>query len=193
MARADHRIPAQEIVEARLLKEQRKYTFFKFLIITLCVLITVAAATALVAILFLQVLRIDGISMADTLQEADLVVARNASDFEKGDVIAFYHGEDILVKRIIAVEGDTVDIKKDGSVYVNDELLEEPYLMQKALGRCDLEFPCKVPEGTKFVLGDHRSVSIDSRSSTIGCIHDGDIIGKVFLRIWPLGHFGPVR
>lgn len=193
MARADDRIPSQKIVEARLLKEQRKYHFLKLLLITLCILATVAATTALVAILFLQVLRIEGTSMANTLEEGDLVIARNTSDLEKGEVIAFYHEDDILVKRIIATEGDTVDIKKDGSVYVNGELLEEPYLMQKAMGNCNIEFPCKVPEGKKFVLGDHRIVSIDSRSSTIGCIDDSNIIGKVFLRIWPLRCFGPVR
>lgn len=193
MAIADSRIPAQEIVEARLLKEQRRYNIVRLLAITLCILTTVAAATALIAILFLQILRIDGSSMADTLGESDLVIAHNASGYEKGDIIAFYHEDDILVKRIIATAGDTVDIEADGSVYVNGELLEEPYLSQKALGSCNIELPCKVPEGENFVLGDHRSVSIDSRSSTIGCVSESEIIGKVFLRIWPLRDLGPVK
>ena len=193
MARADSMIPSREIVEARLLKEQRRYHYLRLLIITLCLLATVAAAAALIAILFLQILRIDGTSMADTLRESDLVVAYSASSFEKGDIIAFYQEEDILVKRIIATEGDIVDIGPDGSVYVNGQLLEEPYVKQKALGGCDIELPCQVPEGESFVLGDHRNVSIDSRSSAIGCIRDSEIIGKVFLRIWPVKEIGPLK
>lgn len=193
MARADSRIPPLAVVEARLLKEQKRHRSLKLTVITLCILAAAAATAALIAILFLQILRIDGTSMADTLQERDLVIARNTSGAEKGDVIAFYHGEEILVKRVIAMAGDTVDIGADGTVTVNGEPIEEPYLTQRALGHCSVQLPCQVPEGKYFVMGDHRTVSIDSRSQAVGCVAEEDIIGKVILRIWPIKGFGPVR
>lgn len=193
MARADSRIPSLEVVEARLLKEQKRHRNLKFSVISLCILVTAAATAALIAVLFLQILRIDGTSMADTLRERDLVIAHNTFGADRGDVIAFYHGEDILVKRVIATAGDTVDIGADGTVTVNGEPLEEPYLTQKALGRCNIELPCQVPEGRYFVMGDHRTVSIDSRSQAVGCVAEEDIIGKIILRIWPIKDFSLVR
>lgn len=193
MAITDNRIPAAEIVERQLLKARKRHLILQRTAVTLSVLATVGAAATIIAVLFFQVFRIEGKSMADTLRERDLVVVENMSGFQKGDIVVCSYGNNILVKRVIATEGDTVEIDESGSVAVNGELLEEPYVTEKMLGNCNIEFPCVVPEGRSFVLGDCRSVSIDSRSTAIGCIENRSIIGKVFFRIWPLSRAGRVR
>lgn len=193
MAIADSRIPAAEIVENQLLKAKKRRLIFQRLTATLGVLATVGAAATIIAVLFLQIFRIEGKSMADTLREGDLVVVKNKSSYQKGDIVACYHGNDVLVKRIIATEGDIVEIDKNGNVTVNGELLEEPYVTEKMMGNCNIEFPCVVPEGSNFVLGDCRAVSIDSRSSDIGCIENRNLIGKVLFRIWPPGRIGRLK
>ncbi|MCM1025817.1 MAG: signal peptidase I [Roseburia sp.] len=193
MAITDSRIPSAEIVEKQLQKSKRRRLIFQRAIVTIGVLATVAAAAVIIAVLFLQVFKIEGRSMAETLQEGDLVVVEGISGFQKGDVVACYYGNDVLVKRIIATAGDTVEIDEEGNVTVNGESLEEPYVRDKTIGNCNIEFPCTVPEGSNFVLGDCRSVSIDSRSSAIGCIEDRNIIGRVIFRIWPIGSAGKVK
>ncbi len=153
-------------------------------------LVVVAAIAILVATLWLPFLRIYGTSMTPTLTDGEVVVCMKTSRFSQGDVIAFYYNNKILVKRVIAMSGDWVDIKEDGTVYVNDKELDEPYLTEKVLGEGDTVFPYQVPENAVFVLGDHRETSIDSRYSTVGCISQEFIVGKLLIRIWPLDRLG---
>ena len=156
---------------------------------TVYTLITVAAIAVLVATLLLPVLQIYGSSMSPTLADGDIVVSLKTSEFKPGDVVAFYYNNKILVKRVIAVSGDWVDITENGDVYVNSELLEEPYIQEKAFGDCNIELPYQVPESRIFVMGDHRSVSIDSRNTAVGCVAEEQIVGKLVFRVWPLNAF----
>ena len=156
---------------------------------TVYTLITVAAIAVLVATLLLPVLQIYGSSMSPTLADGDIVVSLKTSEFKHGDVVAFYYNNKILVKRVIAVSGDWVDITENGDVYVNSELLEEPYIQEKAFGDCNIELPYQVPESRIFVMGDHRSVSIDSRNTAVGCVAEEQIVGKLVFRVWPLNAF----
>ena len=157
---------------------------------TVSVLLVVAAVAVLVTTLFLPILQISGDSMSPTLEHDEIVVLLKTKKFERGDLIGFYYQGKILLKRVIAVPEDEVAIDTDGNVYVNGELLEEPYVTDKELGDCDLEFPYKVPGTSYFVLGDRRSNSVDSRNSVVGAISSDDIIGKVFIRVWPIPKFG---
>ena len=156
-------------------------------------LIVVAAVAVLVATIWMPVLQIYGASMAPTLDEGDIVISVKGSDFAPGDLVAFYIGNKILVKRCIAGPGQWVDIDADGNVYVDGELLDEPYLTEKALGDCDIELPYQVPDNHYFCMGDHRSTSVDSRSTTVGCVSDEQIVGKIVFRVWPLPGFGALR
>ena len=156
-------------------------------------LIVVAAVAILVAVLLLPILRIYGKSMNGTLDSGDIVVSIKSSDLKTGDVVAFYYNNNILVKRVIANPGEWVDIDKDGNVYVNNVKLEEPYIEEKAYGETNIELPYQVPEGKIFVMGDNRLVSIDSRNTSIGCISEEQIVGKIVFRVWPFAQFGPVN
>ena len=160
---------------------------------TIYTLVVVAAVAVLIAVLVLPVLQIYGSSINPTLTEGDIVVSVKGTDFEQGDLVCFYLGNKVLVKRFIAGPGQWVDIDGDGNVYVDGELLEEPYLTEKALGECDLQLPYQIPDGRIFVMGDHRSTSVDSRSSAVGCVADEQIVGKIVFRIWPLPGFGTVK
>lgn len=160
---------------------------------TIFSLITVAATAVLVAVLLLPILRIYGTSMKGTLDGDDVVASIKTDSFEPGDVVAFYYNNNILVKRVIARAGEWVDIDEEGNVFVNDRRLEEPYLSDKALGETNIELPYQVPEGRIFVMGDNRSVSIDSRNTSIGCISTEQIVGRIVFRIWPLDKFGAVN
>lgn len=173
--------------------ENYKRSYARIFRSTVFTLITVAAAAVLVAVLFMPVLQIYGTSMSPTLTEGNIVLSVKGSGFETGDVVAFYYNNKILVKRVIAQPGQWVDISKDGTVYVNDMPIEEPYLTEKAFGECDIELPYQVPESRIFVMGDHRSVSVDSRSSTIGCVAEEQIVGKIVFQIWPLSGFGFIQ
>lgn len=156
-------------------------------------LIVVAAIAILVAVLLLPILRIYGKSMNGTLDSGDIVVSIKSSDLKTGDVVAFYYNNNILVKRVIANPGEWVDIDKDGNVYVNNVKLEEPYIEEKAYGETNIELPYQVPEGKIFVMGDNRLVSIDSRNTSIGCISEEQIVGKIVFRVWPFTQFGAVH
>jgi signal peptidase I len=153
----------------------------------------VAALAVLVATLWLPVLQIYGTSMAPTLNDGEVVVSLKSGTFNTGDVIAFYYNNKILVKRVIAGPGDWVDIKDDGTVYVNDVELDEPYVVEKALGDCNITLPYQVPESRVFVMGDHRSVSIDSRNTAVGCVSEEQIVGRLVMRLWPLSQFGEIK
>lgn len=183
-------LPTSEQWEAELNRERYRNRYGRVLRSTVYSLITVAAAAILVATLWMPVLRIYSDSMTPTLVEGDIVVSVKTGDLEPGDVIAFYYNNKILVKRVIAGPGDWVDMDEDGTVYVNGEPLDEPYLQEKAFGECDIQLPYQVPESRIFVMGDHRSVSIDSRSTTIGCIAQEHIVGKLIFRVWPFADFG---
>ena len=156
---------------------------------TIYTLITVAAVAVLVATLIMPVLQIFGSSMAPTLQDGEIVLSLKTSDLKQGDVVAFYYNNKILVKRVIAVSGEWVDITPEGDVYVNSKLLEEPYLDHKSQGDCNNELPYQVPESRIFVMGDHRSVSIDSRNTAVGCVAEDQLVGKRVFRVWPLDAF----
>jgi len=178
--------PTIEQLERELERVEYKERYRNTFRSTVYALITVAAIAVLVATLLLPVLRIYGDSMTPTLEDGQLIVSVKTADFETGDVVAFYYNNKILVKRVIANSGDWVDIDEDGSVTVNKVSLDEPYVVDKALGNCNIELPYQVPDGQIFVMGDHRSVSIDSRHSSVGCVADEQVVGKLVLRIWPL-------
>lgn len=164
------------------------------IISTVNILIVVAAIAILVAMLFLPVLRIYGQSMNATLHSGELVISVKGAKFNTGDVIAFYYNNNVLVKRVIANSGDWVDIDLEGNVYVNSQLIDEPYLEgNKAFGEPDIDFPYQVPDERVFVLGDNRSVSIDSRHLAVGCVTSEQIVGKIVFRIWPLTKLGPIH
>lgn len=160
---------------------------------TIFTLVTVAAVAVLIAVLLLPVLQIYGSSMNPALTEGDIVVSLKGSNFHTGDVVAFYYNNKILVKRVIANSGDWVDIDEEGNVYVNNVLLDEPYVSEKAFGDCNIVLPYQVPESRVFVMGDHRSVSIDSRNTAVGCVAEEQIVGRIEYCVWPLRDFGKVE
>lgn len=185
-------IPGIEELEAELKRERYRRQYFSALRSTIYTLITVAAVAVLVATLWLPVLQIYGASMTPTLSSGNIVVSVKGSHFQMGDVIAFYYNNKILVKRVIAGPGDWVDIDENGTVYVNQQELQEPYLEERALGDCNIELPYQVPENRIFVMGDHRSVSVDSRNTAVGCVAEEQIVGKIVFCIWPLDNFGNI-
>lgn len=185
-------LPTAEQFDSEVRQLKYRKDFIRVLRSTISSLIVVAAVAVLVAMLLLPILRVTGSSMTPTLQNDELVVCSKRSNFKSGDVVAFYYNNKILLKRVIATAGDVVDIKEDGTVYVNGEEIDEPYVNEKALGTCDIKLPYQVPDNRIFVMGDHRSVSIDSRSTTVGCIADEYVIGRVILRLWPWEAIGTV-
>ncbi|MBE6009737.1 MAG: signal peptidase I [Lachnospiraceae bacterium] len=175
-------------------KEDTKHRFRRALRNTIFTLITVAAIAVLIAVFLMPVMRIYGNSMNPTLSEGNIVVSvKSGSQMDTGDVVAFYYNNKILVKRVIAQPGQWVDIDKDGTVYVDNQKIDEPYLKEKAFGECNIDLPYQVPESRIFVMGDNRSVSIDSRNTSIGCVAEEQIVGKIVFTVWPLKGFGPVK
>lgn len=182
-------LPQLDALQTELKRELYKRRFRKLLRSTVNALIVVAAIAALVATLVFPVLQIAGTSMEPSLTDGDFVLLMKSDNLKTGDLCAFYYSNKILIKRIIAVPGDYLWINPDGTVYLNGTELDEPYVNEKALGECDVEFPYQVPENAYFMMGDHRETSIDSRSSTIGCIAEDQIVGKLIFKIWPLSEF----
>lgn len=185
--------PDIPLLEAELKRERYRRQYGKVLRSTVYTLITVAAVAILVATLWLPVLHIYGGSMAPTLEDGQIVVSVKSADLKRGDIVAFYYNNKVLVKRVIAEAGDWVNIAEDGTVSVNDEKLDEPYITDKAFGDTNIELPYQVPEAKIFVMGDHRSVSVDSRNTMVGCIAQEQIIGKLVFRLWPLDKFGTLQ
>lgn len=186
-------LPTVAQVEAELEKELSKKEYSRVVRTIFFALMVTAAAAVIVAVLMFPVLRMSGTSMTNTLMEGDIVVAINSSDFTTGDVIAFHYNNNLLVKRVIAVTGDWVDIDKDGNVFVNGEQLDEPYVSDKALGECNITLPYQVPEDRIFVMGDHRETSIDSRNTAVGCVSKELVVGKLLFRVWPMSGFGTIQ
>lgn len=182
--------PSMEELEAELAKLKYRRRYRHTLRNTIFTLVTVAAVAILVATLWLPVLRTYGASMEPTLEEGNIVVSLKTSEFNKGDIVAFYYNNKILIKRCIASSGDWVDLDEEGNVYVNGVLLDEPYLQDRAFGDCNIDLPYQVPESRIFVMGDNRSVSLDSRNTSIGCVAEEQIVGKMVFRVWPLKGFG---
>ena len=178
--------PTKEQIE----KERRQYrwkkAYFKALSGTVRVLTMVAAVAALIATLVLPVLQIEGTSMEPTLKNGDIVLLTKTSSFDRGDICGFAWNNKILIKRVIGIPGDWIEIDANGTVYRNGERMDEPYAEQIPFGECDLEFPFQVPQEQYFVLGDMRESSIDSRNTLVGCVEKEQVIGKIFFRIWPL-------
>ena len=185
-------LPSQDEIESELYRVRYRANFRQELSHTVFLLVVVAAVAILVAVLLLPVLRIYGSSMNDTLNEGDIVVSIKGNDLSTGDIIAFYYNNKILVKRVIGTPGDWIDLDTDGNVYVNNVKIEEPYLMDKALGDCNIELPYQVPESRVFVMGDNRSVSVDSRNTAVGCVAEEQIVGKIVFRVWPVDTFGQI-
>ena len=181
----DVSLPTKAQVETERKRYRRQKAYNKALRGTIYVLTIVAAVAVLIATLILPVLQIEGKSMEPTLSNGDIVLLIKTTRFERGDLCAFTWNNKLLVKRVIGLPGDWIEIDTDGTIYLNGEQLDEPYVQQMALGECDLEFPFQVPQEQYFVVGDMRESSIDSRNSLIGCIPKDQIVGKVFFRVWP--------
>lgn len=185
--------PGLDSLKAELKRVRYRQRYHSAIRSTVYTLLTVAAIAVLVATLLLPVLRIYGSSMTPSLYEGDIVVSVKEMSFDRGDIISFYYNNKILVKRVIAFEGEWVNIDEDGNVYVNGALLDEPYVKEKAFGECDISLPYQVPDGRVFVMGDHRATSVDSRSSTVGCVFEEQVVGRILYRVWPLSQMGPVE
>lgn len=175
-----------EMIKNELKYERNKLRFRRIIQGAIYALILVAAIAVLIATLILPVLQISGSSMEPTLNHGEIVVLVKTTNLKQGDLCGFSYSNKILIKRVIGLSGDIIYIDTDGNVIVNGEMLDEPYVTDKGLGECDIEFPYTVPENSYFIMGDHRQTSIDSRNSLIGCVEQQQIVGKIFLRVWPL-------
>lgn len=190
---SENQLPSAAQVELELKRERYKTRYKRTLKSTVFALVTAAAAAVLVATLWLPVLQIFGASMTPNLQEGQIVVSVKTKKVETGDIIAFYYGNKVLVKRYIAGPGSWVDIAEDGTVTVDGTVLEEPYLTEKSFGISDLEYPYQVPEASYFLMGDQRDTSVDSRHSSVGCVTLDQVVGKIVYRVWPMEVFGKVN
>ena len=182
-------LPTKDQIETERKRYRWQKAYFKALRGTISVLTYMAAVAALIATLVLPVLQIEGTSMEPTLVNGDIVLLTKTVSLGRGDICGFAWNNKILIKRVIGIPGDWIEIDTDGTVYLNGEKLDEPYADQIAFGECDLEFPFQVPPEQYFVLGDMRESSIDSRNTLVGCVENEQIIGKIFFRVWPLKKF----
>lgn len=183
------KLPSADLIKGELKRERNRIRYKRLLKSTVYALIIVAAVAALIATLILPVLQISGTSMEPTLVNGEIVVLVKTRSMDRGDLCGFSYSNKILIKRVIGVPGDVIVIDAEGTVYVNGKAVDEPYITDKALGECDIEFPFTVPEEEYFLMGDQRATSIDSRSTVIGCVARDQILGKIFFRVWPLEKF----
>lgn len=182
--------PTEEALQAELHRLRYRSRYRWALRSTLYTLIVVAAIAVLVATIWMPVLQIYGTSMTPTLAEGDIVVSLKGSGAQPGDLVAFYLGNKILVKRCIALPGQWVDIDDDGNVSVDGKPLDEPYLTEKSLGDANISLPYQVPDNRYFCMGDHRATSVDSRHTEVGCVSEEQVVGRIVFRVWPLETFG---
>jgi signal peptidase I len=188
--RVKKEIPEINELKAELDRVEYKRKYVKVFKSTVYTLVVVAAFAVLVATLWMPVLQIYGSSMTPTIDEGQIVISVKGKNFEQGDLVAFYIGNKLLVKRVIAGPADYVLVDENGTVFVNGTELEEPYISEKAFGECDIEYPYQVPDSRYFLMGDHRKTSVDSRTSAVGCISEEQIVGKIVFRVWPFESFG---
>lgn len=186
-------LPTAKQIETEILREKYNRKYKQVLKSTVYSLIVVAAVAVLIATLAFPVLQISGSSMEPTLNDEEIVVLLKTTNMKKDELCCFSYQNKLLIKRVIGLPGDKINIDINGNVFVNDELIDEPYVTDKALGECDITFPCYVTDNHYFVLGDHRSTSIDSRSSVIGLVSEEFLVGKIFFRIWPFESVGLVK
>ncbi|MBQ3936459.1 MAG: signal peptidase I [Ruminococcus sp.] len=165
-------------------KIARRKKYFRMLRNTFAVLIVVAAIAVLISTLFMPVIQVSGDSMEPTLKDGDILLLVKTKNFDCGDLCCVSWHNKMLLKRVIGLPGDKIDIDSDGNVSVNGKVLDEPYAQDKSLGECDVQFPLTVPENSLFILGDKRASSIDSRSSAIGCVDKEQVIGRVLFTLW---------
>lgn len=189
----DMDLPSLNELEEEFKRVDERHKLFAIIRSTTYILILVAAIAVLISVYILPVLHIYGTSMTPSLNNGELVVALKTTDLKHGDVVAFYYNNKLLVKRVVGVPGDWVDLAKNGDFYVNGELLEEPYIEEKDFGDCNVTLPLQVPESRYFLVGDHRSVSIDSRNTAIGFVSEEQIVGKLVYRVWPLNNTGTIK
>ena len=186
-------LPTLEALQAERERLRHRRRYRRALLGTVSVLAVVAALAVLISTFFMPVFRITGSSMEPNLNDGDIIVAMKTERFERGQVCGFYFNNKLLLKRVIATAGMWVDIDEDGTVSVNEKELEEPYLVEKALGDTDITLPYQVPDGKVFVMGDHRSTSVDSRNTAVGCVSEEQIVVKIVFRVWPLRSLGAIR
>jgi signal peptidase I len=179
-------LPSREQIESELDKIKYRRRFRNTLFSTVSILIVVAAVAVLVSTIFFPVVQVAGDSMKPTLENGDILVLFKTEKVSYGDLCCVSWQNKTLLKRVIGLSGDKIDIDQQGNVFVNDELLDEPYVENKCLGNCEIEFPYQVPDNKVFILGDQRDSSVDSRSIAIGCVGTDQIIGHVIFKVWPL-------
>lgn len=177
-------MPSLQQVEAELENINYKKRFRNTLLSTISILIVVAAVAVLISTLFFPVIQVSGNSMEPTLKDGDILVLVKSDKVSYGDLCCVSWQNKTLLKRVIGLPGDIITINQQGDVYVNDELLDEPYVPEKCLGSCDIEFPYEVPDNKLFLLGDQRSISVDSRSSAIGSVGMDQVVGRVLFKVW---------
>ena len=186
----DERIlPTAIQIEDEISRLKNKRDYIHILFNTIASLIVVAAIAVLISSFLLPVLRVTGTSMTPTLTDGTVVVWKRTTSLKRGDIVAFYYNNKVLLKRVIGLPGDYIEIRTDGTVLVNNEVIDEPYIDSPSYGENDLTYPYQVPEDRYFVMGDHRSTSVDSRSKTIGCVSEEEVLGKVKMAIWPIDKF----
>lgn len=183
-------LPPLDALKTELEQERQRSRVRRMFVSTASIVVVAAALTVLVTSLWTPVLKVYGSSMTPTLSEGDLVISAKGGSFQQGDIVSFYFNNNILVKRVIGLAGDWIDISPEGDVSVNGKIIDEPYLKEKALGQCDIKLPYQVPEGRIFVMGDHRSTSVDSRLSSVGCVSEEQVVGKLLVRFWPMNEVG---
>ena len=158
------------------------------LTLKIVIIVTVTASLLLNLFTFIMpVVKYYGTSMSPTLEDGQILIVNKMAEIEHGDIIAFYYNNKVLVRRVVATGNEQLSIDIFGTVSVNGKELDEPYIENKTLGQCNLDFPYNIPSGAFFVLGDNRNVAMDSRLEEIGVVTDDRLIGKVVFSIKPFG------